>query len=312
MWLYTDCAEWELNYDMGTAAFAGAATLTGQTSGATGVIKWITGNSTSGTLTLMKVTGTFEDGETITDGKGGSALADGAAVVTSKPECCFEMGGCADPLRPYPPVRQTPLNRTRNDLDPSLAYGMSEYGNLGYDPALGAPDPNNPVQDQYTGTWEMFTPFNDDPRVGRMLAKYVLNAAVNPMVYLTNGEVEGIAEGGNVSWEAHVTGGGAPAYTYEWSVKKEGNASWATIGGNSAIWNWSPVSGEAGTYAVRCMVTDSQDHSGEVIWEGFVVASSVNKEAAIPTLSEWGIIIFMTIIMGMGVITLFKRRNADI
>jgi hypothetical protein len=31
-------------------------------------------------------------------------------------------------------------------------------------------------------------------------------------------------------------------------------------------------------------------------------------EAAIPTLSEWGIIIFMTIIMGIGVVTLVRRR----
>jgi hypothetical protein len=28
----------------------------------------------------------------------------------------------------------------------------------------------------------------------------------------------------------------------------------------------------------------------------------------IPTLSEWGMIIFMTIIMGLGVVTLFRRR----
>jgi hypothetical protein len=31
-------------------------------------------------------------------------------------------------------------------------------------------------------------------------------------------------------------------------------------------------------------------------------------EAAIPTLSEWGMIIFMTIIMGLGVVTLVRRR----
>jgi hypothetical protein len=161
---------------------------------------------------------------------------------------------------------------------------MSEYGNLGYDPALGAPDPNNPVQDQYTGTWEMFTPFNDDPRVGRMLAKYVLNAAVNPMVYLTNGEVEGIAEGGNVSWEAHVTGGGVPAYTYEWSIKEEGDASWSTIGGSNSTWTWNPVSGDEGTYDVRCRVTDSQTHTGEVIWEEFIVSYAEISTTTIPGL----------------------------
>jgi hypothetical protein len=32
-------------------------------------------------------------------------------------------------------------------------------------------------------------------------------------------------------------------------------------------------------------------------------------EAAIPTLSEWGLIIFMTIIIGMGVVTLVRRRR---
>ena len=30
--------------------------------------------------------------------------------------------------------------------------------------------------------------------------------------------------------------------------------------------------------------------------------------ASIPTLSEWGIIIFMTIILGLGVVTLVRRR----
>ena len=30
--------------------------------------------------------------------------------------------------------------------------------------------------------------------------------------------------------------------------------------------------------------------------------------AAIPTLSEWGMIIFMTIILGLGVITILRRR----
>ena len=85
---------------------------------------------------------------------------------------------------------------------------MSEYGQLGYDPDLGPPDPDNPVQDQYTGTWEIYIPPNDDPRVGQMLADYVLHAAVNPMVYITNGEVEEITADESVTFEAHVTGGG--------------------------------------------------------------------------------------------------------
>ena len=53
---------------------------------------------------------------------------------------------------------------------------MSEYGHLGYDPDLGKPDPEQPVQDQYTGTWTYYRPPNDDPRVGELLAKHVLQA----------------------------------------------------------------------------------------------------------------------------------------
>ena len=87
-------------------------------------------------------------------------------------ECCFEMGGCADG-RPYPPPRQTPVNKARNDLDPSLAYDVSEYGQLGYDAAVGAPDPTAPVQAQYRGTWATWTPPNDDPDVAQFLADKV-------------------------------------------------------------------------------------------------------------------------------------------
>ena len=91
--------------------------------------------------------------------------------------CCFTMGGCGSE-GDYPPARQALLDRTRDDMDPSLAYDVSEYGHLGYDPALGLPDPNGPVQGQYTGTWDMYRPPNDDPRVGALLAKHVLNAVL--------------------------------------------------------------------------------------------------------------------------------------
>ncbi|MCX5902893.1 MAG: hypothetical protein NTV89_05360 [Proteobacteria bacterium] len=87
--------------------------------------------------------------------------------------CCFKMGGCNDGGVYPPPVQKCP----RDDLEPSLAYAVSEYGNLGYDQALGAPDPAKPVQQQYTGTWAMWTPPNDDPRLSKLLAKYVLQAA---------------------------------------------------------------------------------------------------------------------------------------
>jgi len=269
-WVDTDCGEWDLNYDNGTSEFTAGEMLTGQTSGATGVIKWFSGDVAAGTLTLKGIEGTFQDNEVITDDKGGSALADGSAIMTSKSECCFEMGGCGDPLRPYPPPRQTPINTARKDMDPSLAYDLSDYGHLGYDPGMGAPDPNQPVQDQYTGTWEMYVCPSDDPAVGQLLAKHVLNAAVNPMVYITNGNLEGIEMGGSVTFEAHVTGG-VPGYTYEWSIKEEGGPDWSSVGGNSSTWLWNPGKEDVGTYAVRCSVTDSQAHTGEVIWEGFII-----------------------------------------
>lgn len=91
--------------------------------------------------------------------------------------CCFTMGGCEDG-GVYPPVAQ---NCPRDDLDPSLAYDLSEYGHLGYEPALGPPDPNKPVQQQYTGTWAMWRPPNADPRLSKMLAKHVFQAANNEL-----------------------------------------------------------------------------------------------------------------------------------
>jgi hypothetical protein len=187
-------------------------------------------------------------------------------------ECCFEMGGCDDG-RPYPPPRQQPLDESLKDMDPSLAYDLSDYGHLGYDPANGPPDPNAPVQDQYTGTWAMYVTPGGDPRLGNILAKHVLHAAINPMVYITNNEIEKIAAGRSVTWQANVVSG-TPEYTYEWFIKKDGDEDWTAAGDNSASWKWTPDSSEAGTYAVRCRVTDSKSNSNEVTWEGFVVSES--------------------------------------
>ena len=184
--------------------------------------------------------------------------------------CCFEMGGCADG-RPYPPARQTAIDEEREELDPSLGFDVSEYGHLGYDPAKGPPDPNSPVQDQYTGTWAMWTLPNDDPRVGKLLAKHVLNAAVNPMVYVTNGELEGVEAGESVTWDAHVVTG-TPDYRYEWSIKKEGASSWSTVGEDSSTWVWSPGTEDAGIYEVQCKVTDKKRGTGEVVWKDFAVS----------------------------------------
>jgi hypothetical protein len=86
--------------------------------------------------------------------------------------CCFELGGCRDG-RPYPPPRQTPVDRIREDSDPSLAFDLPAYGHLGYDPSRGRPSNRRPVQDQYRGTWDMWRPPNDDPRMGELLARQV-------------------------------------------------------------------------------------------------------------------------------------------
>jgi hypothetical protein len=85
------------------------------------------------------------------------------------------MGGCNDAARPYPPPIQV---CPRDDLDPSLAYDLSDYGHLGYDPLAGPPDPNGPVQSQYTGTWAMYRPASANPGVGHLLAKHIY-AAMN-------------------------------------------------------------------------------------------------------------------------------------
>ena len=280
VWVYTDCGEWELNYESGTSDFTMGATLTGATSGATGVIKWFSGDTASGTLTLKEVSGTFHNGETITDDEGGSASANGTEIMTSEPECCFTMGGCGDPLRPYPPPRLVPMDVPRDEFDPSLTYDLCDYGHLGYDPALGSPDPNGPVQDQYTGTWDMYEPPNDDPRMGAILAKHVLNAAVNPMVYITNGNMRGIDLGETVTFEAHVVSntGTPPVNTYEWSRNKD-DSGWSVVTGETgSTWAWIPGSGEEGMYDIKCTVTDSSvpARTGEVVWEDFAVPDPDN------------------------------------
>lgn len=99
--------------------------------------------------------------------------------------CCFTMGGCADG-RPYPPPRLTPMDEVRDDLDPSLAFAVSEFGHLGYDPAQGAPDPERPVQDQYTGTWALWQPPTSDPGVAEFLADHVVDYVSKPQTPATD------------------------------------------------------------------------------------------------------------------------------
>ena len=93
----------------------------------------------------------------------------------SKVACCLEMGGCADG-RAYPPARQTPSDRRRNDMDPSLGYDVPAYGHIGYDPSLGSPSNDRPVQQQYSGTWAMWRPPNDDPRLGQLMARFIIES----------------------------------------------------------------------------------------------------------------------------------------
>ena len=113
--------------------------------------------------------------------------------------CCFVMGGCNDPARPYPPPI---ITCPRDDLNQSLAFDLSDYGHLGYDPLLGTPDPNGPVQSQYTGTWAMYKPASGNSCVGHLLAKHVLNAVscsytqtCNPMTVIELADF--MAEPGN-------------------------------------------------------------------------------------------------------------------
>lgn len=69
-----------LNYDAQTGNFSLGATLTGQTSNATGLIVEDADAGTTGTLKLRGVVGAFLDNEPISDGISGSALANGTLV----------------------------------------------------------------------------------------------------------------------------------------------------------------------------------------------------------------------------------------
>jgi len=94
-------------------------------------------------------------------------------VGDAKQACCFDMGGCKSG-GVYPPPRQSPADRAREDIDPSLAFDVPAFGHLGYDVTKGAPSDDKPVQNQYTGTWAMWVPANDDPRMGELLAGEVV------------------------------------------------------------------------------------------------------------------------------------------
>ena len=163
------CGRGVITYNNGTAAFTVGRTVTGQTSKAKGVITAKTGTVSSGTLTVWGIAGTFQNGEIIKDNRAtpGSAQVNGSPVMSLSQNCCFEMGGCNDSLRPYPPPRGT--TAARAELDPSLTYDLSDYGHLGYNPASGAPNPNAPVQNQYTGRGKCTSQQALGQRLGRCL-----------------------------------------------------------------------------------------------------------------------------------------------
>jgi hypothetical protein len=80
---YTASGMSKLNYDTGTVDFTAGATLTGSVSSATATIYKVVPSATAGegTLWLTDIAGTFQNNETLTDGSGGSALANGIAVI---------------------------------------------------------------------------------------------------------------------------------------------------------------------------------------------------------------------------------------
>lgn len=96
--------EWErciritypLLYKTQTTDFTVGQTVTGATSGATGVIAAQTDNGTSGSLVLITETGTWVDSEAITDGLGGAALVDLTTnqnqLATIGLQACFQEG----------------------------------------------------------------------------------------------------------------------------------------------------------------------------------------------------------------------------
>ncbi len=60
-------------------------------------------------------------------------------------------------------------------------------------------------------------------------------------------------------------------------------------------------------YADNCPNV-SNENQADSDGDGIGDACEQVDTAAVPTLSEWGMIFLMTIIMGLGVVTLFRRR----
>ena len=94
-------------------------------------------------------------------------------------ECCYRLGGCGAG-QPYPERRQSPNDRPISAFDPSLTYDIPAFGHLGYRAEDGVPSNDRSVQSQYRGTWSLWAPMDDDPRLADYLADKVLAAIPAP------------------------------------------------------------------------------------------------------------------------------------
>jgi hypothetical protein len=81
--IYKAVGEIKLAYDTQTGGFSEGSTITGANSGATAIIVADHNTNPTGTMTLSDITGTFEDGELITDTSIGSATTNIPAGVES-------------------------------------------------------------------------------------------------------------------------------------------------------------------------------------------------------------------------------------
>lgn len=91
----SELIEYMLPYDGQTVNFVVGGTVTGATSGATGVIVSDDDSGTSGTLHLKNLTGTFVDNETITGSTGGSATSKLDGRFTADTATVWLSGGTA-------------------------------------------------------------------------------------------------------------------------------------------------------------------------------------------------------------------------
>jgi hypothetical protein len=74
--------------------------------------------------------------------------------------------------------------------------------------------------------------------------------------------------------------------------------------------NADQTNSDSDSYGDTCDNCPNADNQDQTDSDGDGVGNACDtSQAAIPTLSEWGMIGFMTLIMGMGVVTLLRRRT---